>query len=181
MLAAVTFSRLWFSDYFSLFAPISYQLYFTHFWWSRDLYSIFTTWPVGTLEKIQRLTTDWKIRWLYHGKGEIFRAVQTGPEAHSTSCRRVTGSFSGVKWPERNANHRPTSNAGLRMGRSYSFISPLWLHRHVIGWHLPFRYMTQRKVEESADVVETCQLLQLSRQRNNLDPSYLMTNTFNMM
>jgi len=41
--------------------------------------------------------------------------------------------------------------------------------------------MTQRKVEESADVVETCQLLQLSRQRNNLDPSYLMTNTFNMM
>jgi len=56
-----------------------------------------------------------EVRW-----GEIFRAIQTGPEAHPASCSVGTGSFSGIKRHERDANHPSPSRAGLRMGRSYT-------------------------------------------------------------
>jgi hypothetical protein len=42
--------------------------------------------------------------------------VQTGPEAHSATCATGTGSFLGVAWPDRTADHSLPSTAGLRMG-----------------------------------------------------------------
>ena len=51
--------------------------------------------------------------------GEIFRDIQTGPEAHPASCTVGTGSFLGLKRPERDAD-RPPPSAGLRMGRIYT-------------------------------------------------------------
>jgi hypothetical protein len=36
----------------------------------------------------------------------FFTHVQTGPGAHPASCTVGTGSFPGLKWPERGADHR---------------------------------------------------------------------------
>jgi hypothetical protein len=59
--------------------------------------------------------------------GEIFRVVQTRPEAHSASSTMGTGYFSGVKWPGRVTDHPPPSSAGMRMGWSCASASPLYL------------------------------------------------------
>jgi hypothetical protein len=44
----------------------------------------------------------------------FFAHVQTGPEAHSASCTRGTGSFRGVKRPGRDADHPPLSSAEVK-------------------------------------------------------------------
>jgi hypothetical protein len=69
--------------------------------------------------------------------GEIFRAVQTGPEAHAASCKMGTGSFLGAKRPERGADHPLPSSTGLHMSWSYTSTSPLRPHSHVMRWPLP--------------------------------------------
>jgi len=51
----------------------------------------------------------WTVRRSYLGRGEIFRADQTGPEAHPASCRTNVGSSLGVKW------------AGIGADRPHSF------------------------------------------------------------
>jgi len=49
------------------------------------------------------------------GGGASFTApIQTGSEAHSASYTMGTGSFSGVKRPERGVDHPPTSSAGVK-------------------------------------------------------------------
>jgi hypothetical protein len=48
-----------------------------------------------------------------HGPG--FVAVHTGPETYPVSCTVDTGSFPGVKWPERGAEHTPPSCVALRV------------------------------------------------------------------
>jgi len=39
-------------------------------------------------------------------EASYFEPVQTGPEAHQSSCTMKTGSFQGVKWPQRFVHHR---------------------------------------------------------------------------
>jgi hypothetical protein len=41
----------------------------------------------------------------------FFAHVQTGPGAHPASCTMVTGSFPGVKRPDRGADHPPPAGA----------------------------------------------------------------------
>jgi hypothetical protein len=41
----------------------------------------------------------------------FFAHVQTGRGAHPASCTMGTGSFPGVKWPGRGADHPPPSSA----------------------------------------------------------------------
>jgi hypothetical protein len=41
----------------------------------------------------------------------FFAHVQTGPGAHPACCTMGTGSFPGVKRPERGADHPPSSKA----------------------------------------------------------------------
>jgi hypothetical protein len=41
----------------------------------------------------------------------FFAYVQTGPGAHPASCTTDTGSFPGVKWPGRGADHPPPPSA----------------------------------------------------------------------
>jgi len=55
---------------------------------------------------------------------------------HLVSCRMCTGSYPGVKRPERGCDHLSPS-AGLRMVRSYTSTSPLCLRKHVTGRPLP--------------------------------------------
>ena len=50
---------------------------------------------------------------------------------HPASCTMGTGSFQGVKWRKRGADHPPPCSVGLQMGWSYTFPSPLCLYRHV--------------------------------------------------
>jgi hypothetical protein len=64
--------------------------------------------------------------------GEVFRAFQTGPKKHPASCTITTGSFLGVKLPERGADHIVPSNARLGMGWNYSFSSQLRLRTHTL-------------------------------------------------
>ena len=42
--------------------------------------------------------------------------VQTGPGAHPASCTMGTGSFLGVKWPRRGADHPPNLIAEVMKG-----------------------------------------------------------------
>ena len=40
--------------------------------------------------------------------------VRTGPGAHPASCTMGTGSFPGVKRPERGVDHPPSSSAAVK-------------------------------------------------------------------
>ena len=56
--------------------------------------------------------------------GVTFSApVQTDPGAHPASYTTGTGSFLGVKWPGRGADHPPLSDPGLYL---YSPSGPQW-------------------------------------------------------
>jgi hypothetical protein len=44
----------------------------------------------------------------------FFTPVQTGPEAHPAPCTMGTGSFPGVKRPERGAEHPPPSSVEVK-------------------------------------------------------------------
>jgi hypothetical protein len=48
----------------------------------------------------------------------FFAHVQTGPEAHPASCTMGTGSFLGVKWPGRGADHPPLLAPRSRKSRA---------------------------------------------------------------
>jgi len=45
----------------------------------------------------------------------------------------VNGSLLGVKLLEHGADHPPPSSAGLQKGLSYTFASPLFLSRYIMG------------------------------------------------
>jgi hypothetical protein len=45
---------------------------------------------------------------------KFFAHVQTGLEAHPASCTMGTGSFPGVEWPGRGADHPPPSSAEVK-------------------------------------------------------------------
>jgi hypothetical protein len=47
-----------------------------------------------------------------------FAHVQAGPGAHPASCTMCTGSFPGVKWPERGIVHPPLLAPRSRMSRA---------------------------------------------------------------
>jgi len=51
---------------------------------------------------------------------EIFRTCQTGSEAHP-------GSFTGVKWPGRGADHPPPSSPAVRDKSIAIPLLPLWV------------------------------------------------------
>jgi hypothetical protein len=55
-----------------------------------------------------------KSRW----RATFFAQVQAGPGAHPASCTMGTGSFPGVKWPGRGADHNPLPVPRLKMNRA---------------------------------------------------------------
>jgi hypothetical protein len=69
----------------------------------------------------------------------FFAPVQIDPGAHPASCTKVTGSFPGVKLPERGLDHNPTPSSAKVKDRVclnlYFPSGPLW---HVLGRALPF-------------------------------------------
>lgn len=71
-------------------------------------------------QSVTRHAMDWEAPGIEAQWGEIFRAIQTGPEVHPVSCSVGTGSFPGAKRQERDAEYPPPSRAGLQMGRSYT-------------------------------------------------------------
>lgn len=68
-------------------------------------------------------------RW---GGGEIFRAVQSGTEAHPACCRWVP--------MERGFDHPSTSSAGWRMDWNCTSASPVCLNRLVLGVTFTFSH-----------------------------------------
>jgi hypothetical protein len=69
----------------------------------------------------------------------FFAPVQTGPGAHPTSCTIVTGSFSGVKWPGRGADHKPLLAPRSRECRG-TLLPPLWVFESVTGYLYLYLY-----------------------------------------
>jgi len=57
------------------------------------------------------------------GRGRIFCALQTSPEAHPASCTMVTKSSPGIQQMEHGVDHQPLSHARLQMGIRYTSIS----------------------------------------------------------
>jgi hypothetical protein len=72
---------------------------------------------------------------LIQAGGEVFCAVQIGPETYPASCTMDTGVFPGVKRPECGADHPSLCNRRVANGWSYTPRSPnpLCLQRHVMG------------------------------------------------
>jgi len=100
------------------------------------------TWPITTLSTIAEpsvgrdssvgiATRCWldgqgiESRW---GGGARFSAPgQTGPGAYPASYTMGTGSFPGVKRPERDVDHPPPSSAGVKERvELYLYPPPLW-------------------------------------------------------
>ena len=66
--------------------------------------------------------------------------VQTGPGTHPASCTMGSGSFPGVKWPERFVELPPPSSAEVIERVEpyiYSHLGPSW---PVLGRPLPFTF-----------------------------------------
>ena len=63
---------------------------------------------------------------------ERFSHYNTDLETHSASGTKGTGSFPGIRRPERGADHPPLPSGVLRMGKSYTSASPLRLPSHVV-------------------------------------------------
>jgi len=60
------------------------------------------------------------------GEARFSALVQTGPGAHITSCTMGTGSFRGVKRPERGLDHPPPSRVEVKERVELYLYSPLW-------------------------------------------------------
>jgi hypothetical protein len=75
--------------------------------------------------------------------------VQTSSEVHPASCPVGTGGpFPGVKaQPERNADHSPPSSVEVKNEQELYLLSPLRLHRCVVGL-LYFTYYVYLENEE---------------------------------
>jgi hypothetical protein len=79
----------------------------------------------------------WMVQGLNSGGGKICRAIKTGPEVNPVMQHRMdTGSFLGVKQPEGDADHPLYLSARLQVARSFTSLSPLCLHKYVLGRHL---------------------------------------------
>jgi hypothetical protein len=64
----------------------------------------------------------------------FFAHVQNGPGAHPASCTAGTGSFPGVKWPGRGADHPPPSSAEVKKELELYLYPPLWAFESVTGY-----------------------------------------------
>jgi hypothetical protein len=62
----------------------------------------------------------------------FFAHVHTGPGAHPASCTMGTGSFPGVKRPERGADHPPPPSTEVEMSRAIPLLL-LWALCGLIG------------------------------------------------
>jgi hypothetical protein len=56
--------------------------------------------------------------------------VQTGPGAHPTSNTMGTGSFPGIKRPERGIDHQSPSSAEVKEGLELEAAFEKWWHTH---------------------------------------------------
>jgi len=67
---------------------------------------------------------------------KISTPVQTGPEAHPTSCTMDTGYHPRVEWPECGVDHTPPSIAEIKIVELhfYSLFGHSW---SVLGRNLP--------------------------------------------
>jgi len=73
--------------------------------------------------------------------GVIFHAMQASPPTHPASCTSCTRSFPRVKGLVCGADHPLFLAPRLQMGCSYISTSPLFLHKHVMGWRTYFSHM----------------------------------------
>ena len=92
-------------------------------------YCAIQMWRIMTCKRWGRQDVLWlmypigktRIKWLQNKKkipvgARFFAHVQTGPGAHPASCTMGTGSFPGVKWLGRGADHPPPSSTEVTKG-----------------------------------------------------------------
>ena len=71
--------------------------------------------PISSVSTATRYGLDGpgiESRWV---GAKFSQPIQTGPGAPPTSCTIGTGSFPGVKWPERGVNHPPHISPSLTL------------------------------------------------------------------
>jgi hypothetical protein len=104
-----------------LFPTTSFRIY----------YSLITLhWGAGIALSVQRLATGWttegsdfESRW--GQEFSLLHVVQTGSGVHATSSLMGTGgSFPGVKWPGREADHSPAGSAEVKKMWIYTSTPP---------------------------------------------------------
>jgi hypothetical protein len=66
----------------------------------------------------------------------FFASVQTGPGAYPASYTMGTGSFPGVKWPGRGADHPPPTSAEVKERVELYLYSPSGPSWPVLGKNL---------------------------------------------
>ena len=84
--------------------------------------------------------------------GEIFRDIHTGPEAHSAPCKMVTGAHPLKSGWSVALNTHPLLVTRLRMCWCYKTALLLCLHRHDVGWPLPFYCLYTRETFKSEKI-----------------------------
>lgn len=94
----------------------------------------------GRTLMVQRLVTSWTGRGM-NASGYVFHAIQNIPpplrRSHPNLSILRIASFPEVKRPGRRIDHPLPSSAKLQMGYNCTPAFPLYLHRHVMGLHLP--------------------------------------------
>jgi hypothetical protein len=82
-------------------------------------------------QSVLRFAMCWTVRGSNPDGGDIFRTIQTGPEAHLTSSTVGAGGFPGLKRPKLGANPSPPPSFGYKWVGSIA--SPSCQPRHVMG------------------------------------------------
>jgi hypothetical protein len=80
---------------------------------------------------VQRLATGWTARYSNYGKKIryflLFKRTQTRSGIHSLIFNVYWGSFPGVIWPGREAEHIPPSRAEVKNDVAILLLPPIWL------------------------------------------------------
>jgi hypothetical protein len=110
---------------------------------------------------VWRLATDWSVRGLNPGGGEIFCTCPERAWAHTASYTLGIESFPGVKCPRRRVDRPPLSNAKVKERMELYLYSPPGPSWPVIGWHIlesaDFNvwFWLQSKSRDTSDVIGT--------------------------
>jgi hypothetical protein len=80
--------------------------------------------------------------------------VQTGPGAYPASCTMGTGSFPGIKRPERGVDHPPPSSAKVKERVELYLYSPSGPTWPVLGKTLPYLFLRRRRKQLLNDLKE---------------------------
>jgi len=104
-----------------------------------------------------------RIRAPWVGGARFSTHFQTGTWAHPGPCTIGTGSFrGGVKRPGRGVDHPPTSSVDVKERVKLYVYSPSGSKWPLLGWTLPFLFLSKGQADESWETSNKVMLYRIS-------------------